>query len=93
MDEENELKASFQKLSKNFFLFDWTKSISLHQSRKKSVKRCIFSNSINFCRQSHQSMSLSPNLSHYYYYLFSTDQRFLAMTVPEEVGDDCPFGK
>ena len=47
MDEENELKASFQKLSKNLFWFDWTKSIFLHQSWKKSVKRCIFSNSIS----------------------------------------------
>ena len=62
MDEENELKASFQKLSKNLFWFDWTKSIFLHQSWKKSVKRCIFSNSISlgFFADSHVSQCSKP---------------------------------
>ena len=40
-------KLPFKSYLKNFFWFDWTKSIFLHQSWKKSVKRCIFSNSIS----------------------------------------------
>ena len=32
MDEENELKASFQKLSRKKILFDWTWTKSIHLS-------------------------------------------------------------
>ena len=96
MDEENELKASFQKLSKNFFyLIGQREYLSIKVGKKVSkgafsVIQLIFADSrISLCH-CHQTCLTTTTM---YYYLFSTDQRFLAMTVPEEVGDDCPFGK